>query len=536
MLLGAIDVGTNSIHLIVVELDPRFGTLRTLLKAREMVRLGGQDALARGHLPRKAVQRGVEAIARFAQQARAAGAAQIRAVATSAVREASNRDEFLAAVKAASGVTVEVLSDTEEARLIHLGVSRGYPLYDRVACIIDIGGGSTEFIVADAQRPFFLHSVRLGSLRLYDEYLRDAENLDFAWRRMVGHIKTVLAPVALQLADYRFETVIGTSGTLLGLAALDAAASGNAVQRAHGYVLRLDRLRKLEQTMLAMTPSERRKMPGMNPRRSDIIVAGAAIAVAALESIGRDALIVCERALRDGIVVDFLERNIAVARRLGDERMRRFDAAHELAQRFGSEAVHENHVAALALMLFDQFLELHHFEPGDRDVLFAAALVHDVGRAINESAHHKHGEYIVRNAGLAGWKPEEVELIATLVRYHRKALPKTTHPEWLEADQQLRRRISGLGGLLRLADGLDARHLGVVTHVEAERTAQGYRLLAHAQQDINSEIQAARYKCDLFERAFEVPLTVVASPPETYGPFGEAEVSAAEIDAASMSG
>src|SRR5271155_3229949 len=142
MLLGAIDVGTNSIHLIVVEMDPRFGTSRTLLKAREMVRLGGGDALARGHLSKKAVQRGVAAIARFAEAARSAGASDIRAVATSAVREASNREEFLAAVRATSGVDVSVLDDVEEARLIHLGVSRGFPLGGRVACIFDIGGGS----------------------------------------------------------------------------------------------------------------------------------------------------------------------------------------------------------------------------------------------------------------------------------------------------------------------------------------------------------------------------------------------------------
>ena len=200
MLLGAIDVGTNSIHLIVVELDPRFGTSRTILKAREMVRLGGGDALTRGYLPRKAMQRGVEAIARFAAEARRAGAEEVRAVATSAVREAENRDEFLEAVRETSGIAIDVLSDSEEARLIHLGVSRGYPLYDRIACIIDIGGGSTEFIVADAHVPYFLHSVRIGSLRLYERYLRDDPANPAAQRRMVTYIREMLAPVAARLS------------------------------------------------------------------------------------------------------------------------------------------------------------------------------------------------------------------------------------------------------------------------------------------------------------------------------------------------
>jgi exopolyphosphatase/guanosine-5'-triphosphate,3'-diphosphate pyrophosphatase len=534
MLLGAIDVGTNSIHLIVVELDPRFGTSRTILKAREMVRLGGGDALARGYLPKKAMQRGVEAIARFADEARLAGATEIRAVATSAVREAANRDEFLAAVKAASGVTVEVLSDTEEARLIHLGVSRGYPLYDRVACIVDVGGGSTEFIVADEERPFYLHSVRLGSLRLYDEYLRDAES-PLAYRKLVRHVRTELAPVASQLADHRFETMIGTSGTMLGLASLDAATEAEPPPRVHGYVLRLGRLRQLQHAMLRMTPAERRKMPGMNPRRADIIIAGAAIVIAALELLGRDEIVVSERALRDGLVVDYLERNIALAGRLGDERMRRFDAAHELARRFGSNGVHENQVAALTVSLFDQLLELHRFEPADRDVLFAAALVHDVGRAVNESAHHKHGAYIVRNAGLAGWRPEEIDLMAALVRYHRKALPKPTHPEWASADPALRRRIAGLAGLLRLADGLDTRRLGLVTAVDAVRTPGAVELRVIAQQDVTSEMAAARFKSDLFTRAFGVAVDVTAAPQLAYAGFDD-EPSAAASDAASISG
>jgi exopolyphosphatase / guanosine-5'-triphosphate,3'-diphosphate pyrophosphatase len=535
MLLGAIDVGTNSIHLIVVELDPRFGTSRTILKAREMVRLGGGDALSRGYLPRKAMQRGVEAIARFAAEARRVGAEEIRAVATSAVREAHNRDEFLTAVRETSGIDVDVLSDSEEARLIHLGVSRGYPLYDRIACIIDIGGGSTEFIVADAHAPYFLHSVRLGSLRLYERYLREDPASPAGQRKMVGHIRELLAPVVARLADYRFDTVIGTSGTLMGLAMIDAATSGLPTQRVHGYVLTLERLRALELAMLRMSPAERRKMPGMNPRRSDIIVAGAAIVIAALELLGRDEIVICERALREGIVVDFLERNIALARRLGNEQMRRFDAMHDLARRFGADAVHSNHVAALSLVLFDGLADLHRFEPADRDVLFAAALVHDVGRTVNASAHHKHGAYIVANARPEGWRPEEVALMAALVRYHRKSAPRATHPEWLAADLPMRHRIEGLAALLRIADGLDARRLGVVSRIEIARVADAIVLTCHALQDIEPEVAAARFKADLFERAFGVRVEVVAAEPD-YPDVEDDGASATASEAASISG
>ena len=537
MLLGAIDVGTNSIHLIVVELDPRFGTSRTIVKAREMVRLGGGAALSRGHLSKKALQRGVAAIAKFAEAARAAGAADVRAVATSAVREASNRDEFLAAVRATSGLSIDVLSAEEEARLIHLGVSRGYPIGDRIACIFDIGGGSTEFIIGDAHRPYFLRSVKLGSLRLYDEFLAGQPDDQLGYRALQRHVRETVQSTAERLRDYSFDMLIGTSGTVMGLAALDAAKSGAPDQRAHGYVLKLSRLRQLQREMRALDPAERRKMPGMNPRRSDIIVAGNAIVMGILEALDREELIVCERALREGVVVDYLERNLAVSRKLGDERTRRFDVAHELASRFGADDVHGSHVGALALELFDGLSDLHGFEPAERDVLFAAAILHDVGRAIAASAHHKHSAYIVRNAGLPGWRPDEVATIAALVRYHRKSLPKPAHVEWISASPEQRRKILGLGALLRVADGLDRRRLGLVSSLEARYGTEGAIVRLQAQQDVTLELESAEFKADMFERAFGRRPTFVVTPAGPYASdFGESEPSAEEIDAASLSG
>lgn len=533
MLLGAIDVGTNSIHLIVVEMDPRFGTSRTILKAREMVRLGGGEALARGHLSKKAMQRGITAIAQFAFSARNAGASDIRAVATSAVREASNRDEFLDAVYASSGVRIEVLDDVEEARLIHLGVSRGFPLAGKTACIFDIGGGSTEFIVGDSDRAYFLHSVRLGSLRLYDEYLRDESAVSFGLRALAEHVRAVLEPVAKQLSEYRFDTLIGTSGTVLGLAALDAAAAGIAAQRAHGYVLKLDRLQALQKTMAAMSAAERRKMPGMNPRRSDIIVAGNAVVIAVLETLGRTEVVVSERALREGIVVDYLERNIAIARKLGDEHTRRFDAVHALAHRFGQLENHQNNVAALGLALFDGLSELHRLEPADRDALFAAALLHDVGRAVAASAHHKHGEYLVLNGGLPGWRAEEIDMVAQLVRYHRKSPPKLSHPQWAASSAATRERIAKLAGILRIADGLDRRRLGVVSGLTVNVTNASVLVRLDALQDVSPEIEGAAFKADVFEKAFARSVVFEAVRRESYGPtYDENEPDAEQIEAA----
>jgi exopolyphosphatase / guanosine-5'-triphosphate,3'-diphosphate pyrophosphatase len=502
MLFGAIDIGTNSIHLIVVEFEEGLASARVVYKAREMVRLGSGDSLARGELDPQSIERGVAAIERFVDSARGRGVDHIRAVATSAVREASNAERFVRAVEQVTGVRVEVLGELDEARLIYEGVAGGFPIYERVVCIVDIGGGSTEFIVADAHRPHMLESVRLGSLRLYDGFLRGRRDQKAAAGPMVEEIRRVLAPVLARVDEVRFDVVVGTSGTVMGLAALDAHARGAPVSRVHGYELRLDRLRELQSEMLDMTEAQRKRMPGMNVRRADIIVAGNAVLIEALEGLGAQSLIVSERALRDGVVAEFIEseRKSDV---LLDPVTRRRRAIETLAKRYQSGGMHERQVASLALLLFDRLSGLHGLASSDRELLYAAAIVHDIGRYVNPSAHHKHGAYLVRNSPLAEWQPDELEIVAAAVRYHRKALPKPGHYEVVAASPEDRRRIEALASLLRIADGLDARHLGVVYGLEIEWRGRTLVISVQADQDISSELAGATFKADLFERAFE---------------------------------
>jgi exopolyphosphatase / guanosine-5'-triphosphate,3'-diphosphate pyrophosphatase len=512
MLFGAIDVGTNSIHLIVVELDAAFDTSRVVYKAREMVRLGSDDALESGRLARKAMERGVEAIARFAGAARARGAERLRAVATSAVRETENGEEFRAMVEARTGLALEILDGNEEARLIHLGVANGYPLYDRVACIIDIGGGSTEVIVADGERPYLVDSVKLGSLRLYDAFLRGVSDPLRAARKLDAHVMDVLGPLAERVRRYRLDLALGTSGTIMGLAALDAAERGVAVKRVHGYTLSRARLETLQRRMLLMTEAERRRMPGMNPRRADIIVAGNAVLIGALALLGRDELVVCERALRDGVVVDLAQRDRALAQRLGDERAQRVEAIEAVARRYEHLGGHQRHVARLALVLFERLAPLHGLASADRDLLWAAAILHGIGRFVAESGHHKHAAYLIRNTPLEGWNDDERELVAHVARYYRKAMPKPSHLEYAALAPGDRRRVDVLASLLRIADGLDIRHLGVVTDVAAVPEGTVVVVTAQADGDASRELDAAMEKADLFERAFGVRVAFNATP------------------------
>lgn len=513
MLFAAIDVGTNSIHLIVVELDATFDTTRVIYKDRDMVRLGSNDAMASGRLAEKAMERGVATIVRFVDAARARGAERIRVVATSAVREAENGDEFRRQVEAQAGVVLEVVAATEEARLIHLGVTNGYPLYERVACMIDIGGGSTEFIVADGERPYLLDSVKLGSLRMYDRFMRDKPPQRAA-REAEIHIEATLAPLIERIRRYSIDTIIGTSGTIMGLAALDAASRGVPFKRVHGYTIRRDRLIALQRTMMGMSENDRRRMPGMNPRRADIIVAGNAILIAALTALGRDEIVVSERALRDGIIVDLVAQDRALADQLGDERVRRLEAVEALAHRYEHLGGHQRQVARLALGLFERLADLHGLVPADRDILYAAATLHSIGNFVATSARHKHAAYLIRNSVLSGWRDDERELIATVVRYYRKAMPKLGHPEFASLSSTDRRRVELLASMLRIADGLDCRALGGVMEVGVRRERDRIVFVAQAEGDVADEVAATMTNADLFERTFGIRAEVVAEVPE----------------------
>lgn len=511
MLFGAIDVGTNSIHLVVVELDSAFDTSRVVYKAREMVRLGSDDAMERGRLSRKAMERGVDAIGRFAEAARLRGAERIRAVATSAVRESENGDEFRRLVEARSGLKLEVLDGTEEARLIHLGVVNGFPLYDRVAVIVDIGGGSTEFIVADGERPYMVDSVKLGSLRLYDGFLRGAANPLKAARALDAHVADVLMPVAEDVGRYRLDLAIGTSGTIMGLAALDAASRGIALKRVHGYTLTRARLEALQRTMLPLSEAERRRMPGMNPRRADIIVAGNAVLIAALTMLGQERIVVCERALRDGVVVDLANRDRELAQRLGDARAQRLASVERLAQKYEQLGGHQRNVARLVLALFERLAPLHGLAPADRDLLWAAAMLHSVGRFVAKTNRHKHSAYLIRGSRLEGWRDDERELIAQVARYHRRSMPKPSHPEHVALALADRARVEALAALLRVADGLDASHQGAVSDVAVRAESGRIVVTVQAETDVSGELAAAMEKADLFERAFGVRVAFEAA-------------------------
>jgi exopolyphosphatase/guanosine-5'-triphosphate,3'-diphosphate pyrophosphatase len=266
--------------------------------------------------------------------------------------------------------------------------------------------------------------------------------------------------------------------------------------------------------MLRMSEGERRRMPGMNPRRADIIVAGNAIIIAALREMERTEIVICERALRDGIIVDLVAQDRALAEKIGDERVKRLEAIEALAHHYEHLGGHQRHVARLAITLFERFASLHGLAPSDRDILYAAAILHGIGQFVAESSRHKHTAYLIRNSPLRGWRDDERELVAQVARYYRKAMPKPSHPEFMALSVPDRRRVDVLASILRIADGLDVRELGVVMDVAVHRDPGRIAVIAQAEADVSGELAAAMFKADLFERTFGVRLTFDSAVPE----------------------
>ncbi|MGH7683813.1 MAG: HD domain-containing protein, partial [Vulcanimicrobiaceae bacterium] len=291
------------------------------------------------------------------------------------------------------------------------------------------------------------------------------------------------------------------SGTIMGLAALDVGQRVARLATVHGHVLTLERLRALQAKMLSLTESERRAMPGMNARRADIIIAGAAILIEALTGVGATELTISQHALREGVVIDLVQADVEIARRLDALRTRRRESVASLARRYQSGGLHERSVARIALSVFDDLTPYVRVLPSDRELLHAAALLHDVGKFVNRSAHHKHSAYLIRNSAIDGWSDREKELLATIVRYHRKALPKPTHAEWTGLDEEERERTALLAGILRVADGLDIRQRGVVNEVRARWGVDAVVLDVEGSEDLAMELGAAEFKADLLARA-----------------------------------
>lgn len=467
-ILAAIDIGTNSIHMVIVRIDPSLPAFTIISREKDTVRLGDRD-LATGNLTPEAMERGVAALQRCRDLAKSFTAEQIVAVATSAVREAPNGRDFIERVKQETGITIDLISGQEEARRIYLGVLSAMEFNSQPHIIIDIGGGSTEIVLGDGQAARFLSSTKVGAVRLTREYIHTDPISEIELRYLQAYIRGRLERAIEELKSHlgagESPDIVGTSGTVECLASIQAMQELEAIPiPLQGYELHRKNLEKIVAQLAALTVEERKNVPGISEKRAEIILAGALILLETMKMLGLESLVVCERALREGVIVDWMLTHGLIENRLRFQESVRERSVFNIARKYQVDLEFARRVAYFSLVIFDQTRNLlHDWGNQERELLWAAAILHNCGVYVSHSAHHKHSYYLIRNAELLGFTENEIEAIANIARYHRKSKPKKKHENYRNLlDKRSRQMVEQLSAILRLAVALDRRQIGAI--------------------------------------------------------------------------
>jgi exopolyphosphatase/guanosine-5'-triphosphate,3'-diphosphate pyrophosphatase len=499
--LAAIDMGTNSFHLVVVELLSN-GNMKILDRAKENVRLGSGAKDMKTITP-EAMERGIVALKHFAEIARTYHA-PIRAVATSAVREALNQTEFVKKVHARTGITVEVVSGFEEARLIYLGVLQALPVFDKKVLCLDIGGGSVEYLIGTKGEALYANSLKIGCIRLTERFFSKPVVKDKDIKACREHIIGFLSPVVREIKKYKYEFAIGSSGTIQNVANMIRAMRGEIVSmQVNNFSFTGDELDKVVKTILkAKSEKQRLQIPGLDPKRVDIIAAGALVLQESFKMLKIKRLTISEFALREGIIYDYLKNRVYEADHHHHLANIRYKSVMQLAKTFNYDPNHAHQAIKLSLSIFDQTKSLHKLGEREREFLEYGALLHEIGFFISHAQHHRHTYYLIRNSELAGFTDTEKEIIANIGRYHRKSHPKPKHDGYSRLTENERMIVKKLAGILRLADGLDRSHVSKVSSVKCKVQPRNFVLKIKSSSKIDLEEWAVNMKKSLFEEVF----------------------------------
>jgi exopolyphosphatase / guanosine-5'-triphosphate,3'-diphosphate pyrophosphatase len=496
--VAVIDLGSNSWRLVVFMFVPGTWWRRTD-ELYETVRIGA-GLQASGRLSEEAIARGLETLAVFEHfcTAHELSPDQVHAVATSAIRDASNRVEFLVRAHQASALRLEVLSERDEARLGYVAAVNSTTLTD--GAVLELGGGSMQLIEVQGRRAGRLGSYGLGAVRLTERFLADpgpANKQSLA--RVRAQAREVLGEVDwLPTAGVR---LVGVGGAVRNLAAAAQRAADQIDIGVQGFVITREALSELIKTLASLPADERGSVPGIKPGRSDIILAAALTIEAVIELGGFDGVETTEAGLREGV---FLERELLSGREPLFDNVREV-AVRNLAIQYESDIAHVEHVARLSLQMFDSLASSGLLEPrpGERELLWAAAMLHDVGMTISYDDHHKHSQYLIVSAELPGFDPRERALIAQISRYHRKGAPKLGEMAALgrDGDEELLERCSLV---LRLAEHLERGHDQSVSEARLRPNGHGVDLHLEAAGDLTlPRWSVERYGDDqMFQRLF----------------------------------
>jgi len=530
--LAAIDVGTNTIRLVVAEVEPG-GGYRVLDDEREMTRLG-QGMGASGRIARGPFERSLDALCRMRQIADGFGVQELRVVATSAIREAANGLEFRREARRRCRLRLEVISTEEEAQLAFKSVNRLFQLGGRAVAVVDIGGGSLEVVLAAGGVIHQVHSLPLGAVRLTERYVRSDPIAKRHWKKLRRAIDRAIGE---QIAGLPFvpEVMVGSGGTFTNLGEMVQCEREGRMTQIRGYEVTRGDLVQLLARLRDSDLAQRRRMCGLNPKRADIILAGAAAVTRLAKRLETRNILVNDRGIRDGLLVSMIEELEGAGGEPTPPAQNRMEWVREFARKCHANERHGNHVARLAVRVWDQLQGPFELSPGGRDLLEAAALLHDIGYLINHAKHHKHAYHLIMHGDLRGFSPGEVELIANIARYHRRAVPRKSHENFRRLDARDRELVRQLGGILRVAAALDRTHTQAVEDVRVRVVDDRVRLRLVTRGTADVELNDARRKSGLFEQAFATPVLIGMARPVKHAArprSGARSTAAAEREAA----
>jgi exopolyphosphatase/guanosine-5'-triphosphate,3'-diphosphate pyrophosphatase len=503
---AAIDIGSNSVRMEAAEVTGD-GPPRILASERQVTRLGA-SVFRSGRISQDAMDMICTVLAGMAAQYRRLDVTGVRAVATAAVRDAGNQQEFIARASAALATDVEIISGQEEARLIHLGVKSRWPHPKERFLIIDIGGGSAEIILSDNERFGQSFSKPLGALRLQELFLRSDPPRATELHRLEEYIEERIGSAVRRIGGEHIDRVVGTSATASAVVCAVNRIPRQRREESDRLRASTAQIRKLYKDICQMDSATRSKITGIGPRRAEIIIPGTAVLLHVLEAFHMPALFHSAAGVRDGIIADLGTRGVdrGLTQMAADQRT----AVESLAEHYGVTLRHARKVARLAGDLFTGFQELHKLPPHYGTLLEASAYLHDAGHYVSDTRHHKHSYYLVANSDLPGFTSPERELVANLCRYHRKSMPTPEHSNFQSLDLDDKRALAWLTPLLRLADSLDRSHGQRIRSVQCKARESDIliSLSSPPEADIDLEIWAAERLTELFRQVYGKPITI----------------------------
>lgn len=479
--------------------------VRILASDREVTRLG-ESVFRTGIVSEDAMKSTCVVLSRMADLYRRLDTVGVRAVATSAIRDTRNQREFLLRASEAAGTQVEIISGREEARLVHLGVESNWPQGDKRTLIIDIGGGSAEIIAAECGRMREAFSKPLGAVRLTAIFLKDDPPAPRQLHQMQEYIREKLAGVVDRLGHTGWDRAIATSATASAVASAVARVRGSKRDLIDRLQVSTPQVRKLYERLAELNLVGRRSIPGIGPRRAEIIVPGVAVLLEFLRAFQIRSVYYSRAGVRDGIIADLAARNVgAELSRLSRDQRSEVEA---MCRRYNVSIDHARKVANISSLLFNALQPLHQLPPATGKLLEAAAYLHDVGHFVSSVGHHKHSYYVVANSDMPGFTERERMLIAALCRYHRKSLPSAVHNAFQALSAEEKRLVLLTIPILRLADNLDRSHDQRIQGLECRLRDGEVLLQVHSQGDVDLEQWAAERSGEAFRQIYNRSISV----------------------------